>query len=266
MPRIRTIKPDFFESESLAQCSMEARLVFIGLFTIADDEGRLKDLPKKLAGEIFPHDEIGPTEMCIWLDELENAHCIERYAHENAHFLHIPQWSVHQRIAHPTPSRLPAPPSEKKADREILGEIPQSSENLSIGSRNKEVGSRKRNVSSKDEHLFGEKFEEAWKIYPRRQSKKLAFAAWCARIREGVSPDDLLNAVANYQAVTQANRTEPRFILLPATFFGPHERWKDYEDAVSATQSPMLWGVASDDDFAVHGDPVPIAPLAGAAQ
>ncbi len=252
MARIRTIKPDFFESESLAQCSMEARLVFIGLFTIADDEGRLKDLPRKLAGEVFPHDDISPEQMSVWLDELENAHCIARYTHENAHFLHIPHWNAHQKIAHPTPSRLPAPPDECEPIPEILGEIPQASEKLSIGSRNKEVGNR--NAHRKGVRVYDEKFDEVWEHYPRKKSKAYALKAYTARRREGISHDDLLTATKNYAAYVKSRHTDPEYVLWGATFFGPNERWKDYLEAEQMPgQQPSSWGVAKPEDTAPQG-------------
>ena len=41
MSRQRMVKPEFFDSESLAKCSMAARLAFIGLWVEADDFGHL---------------------------------------------------------------------------------------------------------------------------------------------------------------------------------------------------------------------------------
>ena len=42
MARIRTIKPDFPHSESMGRVSRDARLLFVMLFTIVDDEGRAR--------------------------------------------------------------------------------------------------------------------------------------------------------------------------------------------------------------------------------
>ena len=72
MARIRTVKPETFSSYSLAQVSIEARYLFIGLWTEADDEGRLIDSPKRIAGDLFPHDEgIDEVNVTAWIDDLE---------------------------------------------------------------------------------------------------------------------------------------------------------------------------------------------------
>jgi hypothetical protein len=49
--RIRTIKPEFPQSESMDRVSREARLLFVLLWTVADDAGRLRTAPRLLAGQ-----------------------------------------------------------------------------------------------------------------------------------------------------------------------------------------------------------------------
>ena len=41
MARIRTIKPEFWEDEDVGRLSPMARLLFIGSWSLADDEGLL---------------------------------------------------------------------------------------------------------------------------------------------------------------------------------------------------------------------------------
>ena len=54
MPRIRAIKPEFFTHERLAELSPIDRLFFIGLWTVADREGRLENRPQRLKGLFVP--------------------------------------------------------------------------------------------------------------------------------------------------------------------------------------------------------------------
>ena len=56
--RARNIKPGFFINEQLAECSLAARLLFIGLWLIADREGRLEYREKRIKAEVFPYDNI----------------------------------------------------------------------------------------------------------------------------------------------------------------------------------------------------------------
>jgi hypothetical protein len=57
MARIRTIKPEFFKNEDLSELEPILRLLFIGLWTQCDREGKLEDRPKRLKIEIFPYDD-----------------------------------------------------------------------------------------------------------------------------------------------------------------------------------------------------------------
>lgn len=58
MSRARNIKPGFFKNEDLAECSAWARLCFIGLWTLADREGRLEDRAKRIKAELFAYDSV----------------------------------------------------------------------------------------------------------------------------------------------------------------------------------------------------------------
>ncbi len=58
MARSRTIKPGFFTNEEMVELPMAIRLLFIGLWTLADRDGRLRDRPKKIRMEAFPADDV----------------------------------------------------------------------------------------------------------------------------------------------------------------------------------------------------------------
>lgn len=55
-PRIRSIKPSFFLDEDLAALPFEARLLFAGLWCLADKAGRLEDRPKRIHAMLFPYE------------------------------------------------------------------------------------------------------------------------------------------------------------------------------------------------------------------
>ena len=63
MPRIRTIKPDLFLHEELAELNPIARLAFIGLFCCVDREGRAADRPKRLKAQILPYDVLDFSQL-----------------------------------------------------------------------------------------------------------------------------------------------------------------------------------------------------------
>lgn len=92
--RIRTIKPEFFKDESLAEHSAFHRLFFAGLWTMADREGRLEDRPKFIKAEIFPYDKIDAEKI---LSDLHTAGFIIRYRADGKNFIFIKNFSKHQR-------------------------------------------------------------------------------------------------------------------------------------------------------------------------
>jgi hypothetical protein len=108
MARIRTIKPEFPQSESMGNVSRDARLCFIMLWTIADDSGRLRGNSRMLASLLFPYDDDAPALMGGWLEELEREGCISRYSVDGASYVEIAKWLSHQKIDKPSPSKLPA--------------------------------------------------------------------------------------------------------------------------------------------------------------
>lgn len=108
MARIRCIKPEFAQSQSMGQVSRDARLLFIQLWTQCDDHGKARASPRMLASLLFPYDDDAAALIEGWLAELEREGCIERYVAAGAHYLRIVNWH-HQKIDRPSPSRFPGP-------------------------------------------------------------------------------------------------------------------------------------------------------------
>ena len=111
MPRIRTIKPEFPQSESMGRVSREARLCFVLLFTLADDVGRLRGHSRLLASLLYPYDRDvveNPALVDGWLDELVAQKCIVRYKSGDESYIAICKWLSHQKIDKPSKSKLPA--------------------------------------------------------------------------------------------------------------------------------------------------------------
>ncbi|MBT3161450.1 hypothetical protein KQH42_28065 [Streptomyces sp. CHA1] len=119
MARIRTIKPEAFTSESLAEVTVEAERTFFGLLTQADDHGRHRDNAAIIAGLLWPlRAEHTSVHVEDDLHQLANADLICRYTGcDGRRYLHIVTWSDHQKIDKPSQSRLPSCPQHQAADR-----------------------------------------------------------------------------------------------------------------------------------------------------
>src|SRR5690242_17518335 len=98
MARIRTIKPEFPQSETIGKLSRDARLLFIQLWTVADDSGRLRGNIAYLSGALYPYDDDARDKIGDWLTELERAGCVRCYQVEGKQYIDIPSFLKHQRI------------------------------------------------------------------------------------------------------------------------------------------------------------------------
>lgn len=114
MARSRNIKPGFFTNDDLAECEPLARLLFAGLWTIADRDGRLEDKPRKIKAMVLPYDD---TDCDKLLAQLHNKNFITRYAVDGNEFIQINNWKKHQN------------PHCKEAASEIPEQVMQSADN-----------------------------------------------------------------------------------------------------------------------------------------
>ncbi|MBH1873541.1 hypothetical protein I5W30_04740 [Stenotrophomonas maltophilia] len=118
MARIRSIKPEFWSSEQVMECSPMARLLFIGLWNFCDDGGNHVASAKTVKAEIFPGDDISSTDVQGMLDELSSNSLIAFYTNGDKQYLHVTGWKKHQKIDRPTYKH----PSFSNDDRRGLDE------------------------------------------------------------------------------------------------------------------------------------------------
>ena len=107
MARSRNIKPGFFINIELGELKPITRLLFIGLWTVADREGRLKDQPQKIKIQILPYDKCNIDKL---LDELQGKGFILRYKANGCRLIQIINFNKHQNPhLKEQASELPAP-------------------------------------------------------------------------------------------------------------------------------------------------------------
>lgn len=116
MPRIRYLKPDFFKDEDLAELPYWVRLLYAGLWVIADKEGKLEDRPKRIKAEVFPYDRIDVEKGLQLLSKNKKYGknpFIIRYSIDGQSFIKILNWEKHQKPHHTEKAKnLPDPPKE----------------------------------------------------------------------------------------------------------------------------------------------------------
>ena len=112
MARSRNIKPGFFENDALAEISPLGRLLFIGLWTIADKAGRLEDRPKKIKAQVLPYDDCDVEAL---LTNLWERGFIQCYVTSGTRYIQIANWAKHQQPHVKEPESLHPAPDENSA-------------------------------------------------------------------------------------------------------------------------------------------------------
>lgn len=204
MARIRTIKPEFPQSESMGRVSRDARLLFVMLWPVCDDHGRTRAASRLLANTLFPYDDDAKELIDGWLDELERENCIQRYEVNGSTFLQICNWLNHQKIDKPSKPQFPQPP-------EISRPFANTREHSSLEGKGKEGSGKDREgteARSADAHddvgvleafnaIAGELgWSKAHRVTPARKT------AIRARLRE-------CGGIAGWQAAMAKARASP---------------------------------------------------------
>lgn len=107
-PRIRTIKPELWHDQDLQLLPIPCRLLFIGLISNADDEGRLEGHVGLIRSRVFPaDDDVSNRKVEGWLNTLDQHDFIGLYQVEGRPYIEIVNWQKHQKVDKPNPSDLP---------------------------------------------------------------------------------------------------------------------------------------------------------------
>lgn len=110
--RARNVKPGFFSNEHLLGCDPLARILFVGLWCLADREGRLQDRPRQIGLEVFPGESVSVDALLDQLagqTESDGAPAlIVRYCREGRRYIQILNFLKHQRPhSNEQPSEIP---------------------------------------------------------------------------------------------------------------------------------------------------------------
>ena len=89
------MKPMFFKDEDLADHPPLTRILFQGLWCLADKEGRLEDRPRYIKVEVLPYDQCDIPKM---LQKLHDSGFIQRYKINGNGYIQIHKFTEHQRI------------------------------------------------------------------------------------------------------------------------------------------------------------------------
>lgn len=253
---IRTIKTEILSDEKSAALSSDAWRLWVSMWLIADDHGRLRASPLFLKTQVFwatPE----PAIISDMLEELSAADLITRYYVKGQAYVSIPNWDKHQRIDYKAKSLIP---SEDQADevkiRVNLESRPDSPNGVPphFGSRCSEGKGRDRKGKERiGREGIGEgesepspsapvfDFEGIYKRYPRKQGKADGLRACKRKIKTPEQFDLLILAVANFAASREGE--DPNFTPYFSTWI--NKQWEDWITPPAKTQKKSQWLIDS---------------------
>lgn len=106
----RIIKRGFWTDEKISKLSIEARLVYIGLWSMADDFGVVRGNPALLKTMVFPYDALELDKFEFWLNELIDLGRLEPFTVEGESYLFLRKLTTHQRMRRHRKTDNPPPP------------------------------------------------------------------------------------------------------------------------------------------------------------
>lgn len=103
------IEPAIWQSESMGSLTIRQRLMFIGMFSNADDQGRLRASAPVIRSMIFPYDDIALSEIETDLNEIKSKDFAIIYEVAGSRFAQIVNWWRYQKHQWAYPSSIPKP-------------------------------------------------------------------------------------------------------------------------------------------------------------
>ena len=123
----RIIKPEFWGDRKMCRISRDIRLMYIGLWNCADDNGVLPADMAYIKSSIFPFDELDYEEICKWINVLLEENVIESLEYNGRKYYKILNFLKHQKIGRVRVRDLFIPLSYEKKEAkplQVVGNIP----------------------------------------------------------------------------------------------------------------------------------------------
>jgi len=213
--RSRNIKIGFWENDDLGLQIDTVRILFIGLWCIADREGKLEGNVSKIRHLLFGYQNKQP-DVNRYLTVLERLRFIQRYEVDGVSYILIPNFRKHQTPHNTEKSRnlpdyQPSPlgngcVTESKPLRNLLN--PES------GTLNPEPGT------------LNKGFVVFYEAYPKKVGKQDALKAWIKLNPENGLNQKILSALEVHKKSDQWCRDKGKYIPHPASWLNK-KRWED---------------------------------------
>lgn len=243
--RARMLKPGFFKNEELAAFEPLTRVLFAGLWCLADREGRLEDRPARIRAELLPYDIDADVDAMLTALAAGPDPFIVRYEAAGHRYIQVVAFGKHQspHVREPA-SSIPAAggspinadehrastgpaPVEHRAGPAEYGIQSRNTESESVVSMATPASPRVRSIRSFGPN-YSTDFEAWWRIFPRHDAKSAAWAAYEKRRKANRSFRVLEQAAEHFRDYCDEYGTPTDKIPHASTWLNQHrdEEWE----------------------------------------
>ncbi len=198
----RMVYTNLWQSAQFAKLPDKAKILYIGLITLADDDGRLRADSLLLRSQVFPLDEtIKQSDVRKWLNFIVRTGLVEVFRVDEHYFVQHPNWKKYQTIRKDLykPSKIPSNPSRKRH-----GHDTEKNPNISKDNISKDNISKEKRPEASISYLKNIPTDDLWEFYQRFDASKKAIISkgedlflWCesnGRVKKNYKAT-LLNAL-----------------------------------------------------------------------
>ena len=246
--RIRSLKPEFFDSPSTAAAGPWARLLFMGMWCMADDWGVGPANPKELAASIFPNDDQWTSkELPSLCKEVADSYGVVFYTHRGRPYFQIPTWEDHQITQRRAKRRYPTADDPESVLDQASPELPsirkelpcEDKEKSSSEQGNRGTGEQGNRPSRKRSDETPEGFDAWWAQWPKKVAKAAALKAYKTALKK-TDALTLGRTAAAFIAAEQRKGTAIEYIPNASTWLN-QERWEDDTSTPPAMAPKPEW-------------------------
>ncbi len=226
--RARNLKPGFFKNEELAELQPLTRILFEGLWCMADRAGRLEDRVKRIKAEVLPYDNCNVDKM---LTELHESVFILRYGVNGMKYIQVLNFSKHQNPhIKEAASTIQAPDENSISTMQAPDEHGSSpADSLSLDSLNLipdslNPQSSASTVPKRSTILF----DQAYDLYPKKKAREDALKAW-KQVNGDIHFDKIRDAIYKQARSPDWLKEDKKYVPLFASWLRG-KRWEDETD------------------------------------
>ena len=254
MARSRTLKPDFFDDLTLADCDLAAAFFYAGIWCFTDGQGLIEADARVHKKNIFPYrEEIKLSDIEKWIDQLVSERRLFRVEHEGRELLFCPTLKKHSRVYDDEPKKFNVPDDLLLSSKQSADILRSSADILRSSAekvRRKPADDVKAEAAAEEEaeaQIFD--FEKIYRAFPKRHGTRKGEGLRALKVQaKHWRPEDYdscLLAAQNYCKRCELAKTDPEFIMLFKTWAGSIEdpkwrEWIDWKPTPSSSVKPPI--------------------------